>query len=93
MPTLTRQSIQDVALIFILATMGAGGLIAIIVTGILTGRISWLPAAFCGLMLYNIPCMLRTVKEWQTEGKCAPTSAMPNGRTVSVRHTISSDKG
>ncbi len=93
MPTLTRQSIQDVALIFILAAMGAGGLMATIVTCILTGQIPWLLAAFCGLMLYNIPGMLQTVKEWQTEGKCHPTSAMPNGRTVSVRHTISSDKG
>ena len=87
MPTLTRKSIQDVALIFILAAMGTGVFIDIIVTVILTGRISWLPAAFYGLMLYNIPGMLRTVKEWQTEGKCDPTSAMPNGRTVSVRHT------
>ena len=42
MPTLTRQSIQDVALIFILAAMGAGGLMAMIVTGISTGRISWM---------------------------------------------------
>ena len=93
MPTLTRQSIQDVALIFILAAVGAGGLMAMMVMGISTGRIYWMPAAFCGVILYNIPGMLRTVKEWQTEGKCDPTSAMNNGRTVSVRHTISSDKG
>ena len=93
MPTLTRQSIQDVALIFILAAVAAGALIAIIVAVILTGRTSLLEAAFWGFMLYNIPGMLRAVKESQTEGKCDPTSAMPNGRTVSVRHTISSDKG